>query len=66
MLGQNPLLDFKAAVRDIRWRMKQGEVLTAPARPVGATGAARQHSVDRNRGNEELPAKLATLFSAAE
>ena len=31
VLGQNPLHDFPAAVRDIRWRMKQGEPLIVPA-----------------------------------
>ena len=31
VLGQNPLADFSVAVRDIRWRMKQGELLTVPA-----------------------------------
>lgn len=31
VLGQNPLLDFPAAVRDIRLRLKQGELLSIPA-----------------------------------
>ena len=31
VLGQDPLGDFPAAVRAIRWRMKQGELLAVPA-----------------------------------
>ncbi|SMB93084.1 amidohydrolase [Hymenobacter roseosalivarius DSM 11622] len=46
VLGQNPLLDFPAAVRDIRLRVKQGERLPGPpadrAAQAGTVGTVQQ------------------------
>ena len=41
VLGQNPLLNFEAAVRDIRWRLKQGEALPAPVAVVAPKGSSK-------------------------